>query len=323
MIMLKIHAIVSLGCALLSLVLPVATKPISPNTPHIIYPTSQNASLGAIIPADFQVDIVHRTSPIRRDAAFMNAVGLLAKQAQLDFNGRLSRAQIIYRDPGFSPHLSILVSAPDPNQRVLRCHIFWGIARILDDMVQGNAFTGSIWRLGLGGREVGTIFFIAGTPNQLGSGSEVLDSVPSLPQSLGPIAHPTPLSAGTPIYLEFLFGGKLLTMESIFMSAVGALILLAEQRDDITCDIFRANYPGYPAYQVWYSKQAQMHEPSLMTKAVLILSVTSAVRKALEQNDFRLLRVDVKAYGPTGLLIAWGGYADTWGPTAIPELSSS
>ena len=112
-------------------------------------------------------------------------------------------------------------------------------------------------------------------------------------------------------------------MENIFMSAVGALILLAEQPGGTTCDIFKANYPGYLAFQVWYSKQAQMHEPSLMTKAVLVLSITSAVRKALEENNFHMLRVDVKAYGPTGLLIVWGGYADSPGPTEIHELSDS
>lgn len=323
MILLKIRAIVSLGCALLSLDLSVATKPISPNISHTINPISQNASLGAIVPGDFQVDIVHRTTPIQRDAALMTAVGLLAQQSLLDFNGRLSRPQIIYRDSGFSPRLSILVSSPKPDQRVLRCHIFWGIARILDYMVRSNDFTGSIWRLGLRGREVGTIFFIAGTTNQLGSGSRVPDSVLSLPQSLGPIANPTAVSGGTPIYLEYRFGGSLLTMENIFMSAVGALILLAEQPGGITCDIFRANYPGYLAFQVWYSKQAQMHEPSLMTKAVLALSITSSVRKALEENDFHMLRVDVKAHGPSGLLIAWGGYADSPGPTEIHELSDS
>ncbi|KAL8758470.1 MAG: hypothetical protein Q9199_001488 [Rusavskia elegans] len=323
---LKVHAIFSLGYVLVSLAPLLAAKPISLDLPHTINQRGQNATLAASGPwgpDEFQVFAVHRTTPIRRDAAFMTAVSLLAQQTRFDFNSRLSRAQIIFRDPSFSPRLSIAVSASKPDQRVLRCHIFWGIAQILNRMVQGHAFMGSIWRLNLGGQEVGTIFFIAGTAMTLEPGSKVLDSARSQPLTLGPIATPTAISAGTGVHIAREFWGNLMTTENVFMSAVAALIALAEQPDRTTFDVFIASYPGYPAFQVWHSTQAEMQQPSLITKPLLVLSVALCVKYALEKNNWHALRAEVRAHGSGGLLIAMGGYADSLEPTGTQGLSSS
>lgn len=320
MMFLSGHTIFSLGYLLVSLAPLVAAKPISLDLPHTINQRGQNATLGASVPwgpDDFQVFAVHQTTPIRRNAAFMTAVGLLAKEARSDFNSRLPRARIIFRDPSFSPRLSIVVSASKPDQRVLRCHIFWGIAQILNRMVQGQAFTGSIWRLNLRGQEVGTIFFIAGTAMTLEPGPKVLDS------ALSQIATPTAISAGTTIHIARHFWGNLMTMENVFMSAVAALIELAEKPDRTTFDVFIATYPGYRAFQVWHSTQAEMQQPSLMTKPVIVLSVASCVKYALEKNNWHALRAELRVHGSSGLQIALGGYADSPGPAGNQGLSSS
>ncbi|KAL8746330.1 MAG: hypothetical protein Q9184_007760, partial [Pyrenodesmia sp. 2 TL-2023] len=122
-----VHAIFTLACALTSLSPPpVAANPIPLDPPPPPTTTrTQNASSSSLLatlppwgPDDFHVFAVEQTTRIRRPAAFMTALGLLAQQAHLDFYGRLAQPQIIFRDPSFSPALSIWVAAPGPDQRV-------------------------------------------------------------------------------------------------------------------------------------------------------------------------------------------------------------
>ncbi|KAL8875692.1 MAG: hypothetical protein Q9198_005980 [Flavoplaca austrocitrina] len=235
----------------------------------------------------------------------MTAVHFLAQQAKLDFNGRLSRPQIAFRsDDSFSPPFWIVVSAPKHDQRVLRCHIFWGIARILNQMIKDGAFIGSIWELQLRGQEVGSISFIAGSDNELEVQPKLSGPTPARPITMGSTADLTPISDGPDIVIGWGFLSEKLTMEDVFMSSIAALILLAERPAQSTFTTFTALYQGYRCIQVWRSYK----QPSTMTKEVLISTVTSAVRYALERNNWHGLRGVVKRGGPDGIYVATGGY---------------
>ncbi|KAL8849208.1 MAG: hypothetical protein Q9221_005786, partial [Calogaya cf. arnoldii] len=255
-------------------------------------------------PDDFHVYVVHQTTSIRRDAALMSAIGFLAQQAQLDFNGRLPRSTITFRDSTLSLRLSIFVSAMKPEQRVLRCHIFWGLARILNQMIHADAFTASVWRLNLGGEEVGTIFFISGNPNQLEADSNITAFAVSSALTIGPNGNPITIS-GVEILFGFQFTEEAMDMDHVFMGAIAALINLAQKPGDSTFKIFVEIYPGYRSYHYWFSTPPG---PSLMSKEVLILSVRTTVRYALEQNNWHALRAHLKS-SPGGLHIGWGGYS--------------
>ncbi|KAL9035145.1 MAG: hypothetical protein Q9180_005017 [Flavoplaca navasiana] len=234
----------------------------------------------------------------------MTAVHFLAQQAKLDFNGRLSRPQIAFRDASFSPPFRIVVSAPKPDQRVLRCLIFWGIARILNQMIKDDAFIGSIWLLQFRGQEVGSISFIAGSDNELEVQPKLSSPALARPITLGATATLTPISDGTDIVIGWEFLSEQLIMEDIFMSSIAALTLLAEMPAQSTFTAFRALYQGYRCIQVWRSDK----QPSTMSKEVLISTVTSAVRYALGKNNWHGLRGVVKRGGPDGAYVATGGY---------------
>ncbi|KAL8659358.1 MAG: hypothetical protein Q9226_000478 [Calogaya cf. arnoldii] len=303
MILLRVHKTFFLACTLLTLAPLGLANPTSFDVPHSI---NQNGSLGASLPwgpDDFHVYLVHQTTPIRRDAALMTAVQFLAQQARRDFNGRLSQPQITFRDPTLSPRLSIFVSAMKPEQRVLRCHIFWGMAKILNHMIHDDAFTASIWRLKLRGEEVGTIFFIAGNANQLETDSNLPD--PAVPQTLnvGPTANLTASVNSVEISFRFQFLEEAMDMNNIFMGAVATLIDLAQKPNDSTFKVFAAFYPGYRSYHYWFSTPP---DPPLMSKGILILSIRTSVQYALKQNNWHALRGHVKS---SGLHIGWGGYS--------------
>lgn len=189
-------------------------------------------------------------------------------------------------------------------------------------MIVGHEFTGSTWRLSLRGREVGTIFFGVGG-QQLGAagdekkndeiGTAALSSAQPI-AFLEPVADPTTTAAvsdsNVPITLRFQFWGNLMSMESVFMGAVAALIELAHKPDGATWDVFAASFLGYLAFWTWYSPQVVRGEASRMKKEVLVLCVVASVRHALREGDWRALRVDVAAQGERPGIIAWGGYAD-------------
>ena len=308
MVSLKRYAISFLCYALLPSLLLVAGNPLS--TDHHLQPINQetkNASLGVGVPwgpDDFRIISTHRTRSIRRDAVFMTAVHFLAQQAKLDFNGHLSRPQIAFRDASFSPPFWIVASAPKYDKRVLRCHLFWGIARILDQMIKDGTFNGSIWQLQLRGQEVGSISFIAGSNNELEVQPKLSGPTPARPITMGSIADLTPISDGAGIVIGWEFLSEQLIMEDIFMSSIAALILLAQRPAQSTFTVFTALYQGYRCIQVWRSDK----QPSTMSKEVLISTVTSAVRYALEKNNWHGLRGVVKRGGPDGVYVATGGY---------------
>ncbi|KAI4266977.1 MAG: hypothetical protein LQ337_008586 [Flavoplaca oasis] len=268
---------------------------------------TQNASLGVAVPwgpDDFRVLVTHRTRSIKREAVFMTAVWFLSEQAKRNFNGRLSRPAIAFRDATFSPPFRIVVSAPKPDQRVLRSHIFWGIARILNQMIKDDAFVGSIWLLQFRGQEVGSISFIGGSDHDLDAQPKLIGSALARPITTGSTADLTPISDGPSIfYGEFL--SEQLIMEDIFMSPIAALILLAEMPAQSIFAVFRALYPGYRCIQVWHSDKL----PSTMSKEVLIETITSAVHYALGKNNWHGLRGVLKRGGPDGAyVVATGGY---------------
>lgn len=294
-------------CLLVPLAPVVIAKPISFGVPITLDQPHQNSTLGDSLPwgpADFQVNIGIELLPMRRDAAFMTAVGLLAQETREDFNGRLSQPRIIFRDPNINPRLAIVVAAPGSDQRVLRRHVFWGIARILNHMVTHDAFFGRSWHLTWRGQDVGTIVFVGEGTNELGIGHINNTLTPPTSQSLAlqQTSNRTGISDTNSVTFEYKLWGNLLTMENIFMSTVGALIQLAAHPDH-NFGHFVGTFPHYRCFQVWYSQQ----RPPLLSKRLLISSIVASVTYALDQHDWHELKVEVKN---NGLIIARGGYAD-------------
>ncbi|KAL8923698.1 MAG: hypothetical protein Q9208_004450 [Pyrenodesmia sp. 3 TL-2023] len=275
-------------------------------------------------PDDFHAFAVHQTTPIPPVVAFMTAVGFLAGQVSLPFTGRVSRGQSTFRDPSLSPRLSIIVGGPrGADQRVLRAHVFWGVAQILNHMIGGHGFTAGTWQLSSGGVEVGTIFFVAGgdaVQRRVGAGSENSTIGGALSQPI-PLSELNPASttalSDSVFFFQFQFVGDLMTMESVFMGAIAALVELAPKPEATTFDDFRASFPGYRAFWVWRSVR-RSEEESRLKKEVLVLGVGVAVRFAMSNQDWRALRVTVFANGERPGLVGLGGYAaDSEGPIGV------
>ncbi|KAL8995727.1 MAG: hypothetical protein Q9169_004585 [Polycauliona sp. 2 TL-2023] len=319
---LRIQTILCLTCAFISLALLVNAQVNDSGSSRFITGKDQDVSQDTSPPwgpDDFRVLAIHRTTRIRRDATFTSAIGLLSQQAQSDFNGRLPRSFIAFRNPKIIPRLSIIVSAVKPDQRVLRRHVFWGIAQILNQMIRDDAFTASNWRLESRGQEVGTIFFIAGTPNELEADSTIGDPAQLPSQAFDGNARSLVIVNDVSIVMGFEFIEPRLTMEKVFMGAIAAVIDLAEKPNRQFFDTFAANYPGYACFYHWRSTV----QPSAMTKELLISVFVLSLEYALQQINWHSMRVGVKLDGPSGRLIVVGGYSDSPNPADIEPVSSS
>ncbi|KAL8865871.1 MAG: hypothetical protein Q9174_006646, partial [Haloplaca sp. 1 TL-2023] len=206
MLFFRLGAAPFLAYALIPSLVSAAGSPQSLDSLQTLTQAKQNASLdvgsrGKWIPDDFKIVRIHRTSSIKRDDLFMTAIWFLSQQAKLDFNALLSRPQIAFRDPN-TPRLWIVAAAPGPRQRIMRSHIFWAIASILNQMIKDDGFVGSIWRLQLKGQEVGTISIIAPGTDQLDVHPRLGNAATSRPVTIGPT--PGPDNAGIAIKWDFL-----------------------------------------------------------------------------------------------------------------------
>ena len=257
-------------------------------------------------PEDFDVDVNHETVPIPRDAIFVTTIRFIAEQAAEDFYRRLPRPSIVFSDPNY-PSVSIAVSSPGPRQVMERKYVLWGMARILNRMIERNAFRGSIYTLRWRGAVVGRILFVAAGRDALDTGlRDVAITQPRLeipsPQQM---SNNTQLSMGegsNAMSYNFEFWGELLVKQDVFMSTLGGLIQVAQHASH-TFDFWVGSFPGYRCFHVYHTSV----QPSVMTKNLVIATMVAGMVYALRQDNWHELRLIVTKDGQA---ILSGGYMD-------------
>ncbi|KAI4139012.1 MAG: hypothetical protein L6R39_006502 [Caloplaca ligustica] len=250
-------------------------------------------------PDDFNIQTVHLHAPLPRDECYMHAIRLLGNQAQEDFNGRLPEARLKFRDRQY-PNVLVVVASAEPNQPLLRKHLFWGIARIMHHFRANNRYLASAFALTWQGQQVGEVLFVPGgwgsRKARLGSGYTEL--------SLSDFAANTPghkeISARDDLpEMDFSYYGVNLGMDNVFMGTIGALIQAGEHPDQ-NFNQFVGAFLGYNAFIGWVRVQ-----PSGIPKRLLVRLMARTASEAMYRRDFHEVKVSVKA---NGRHIAQGGY---------------
>lgn len=278
------------------------------------------ASLDPQGPKDFFITLESQTSPLRRDTVFRSALRVVAQQTKEDFHGQLPDATTTIRNPQY-PGVIIGIISTEPNLRVQRRYVLWGIARVMHHMIRDNAFLASVYILRWRGANVGLLTFFAETGNQLNASyKEMASSQPGLDlPDLQRKPHSTAVSVGVTtdsneINYDFHFGDHALRATDVLMGTIGGLIRLAEEPDRTFQD-FTGRFPGYGVITIWQS----VVQPSRMTKNVLHVSMLVAVAFALNKNDWHeltgLALLD-------GMAIARGGYTAYFTAARYSNISS-
>ena len=300
----NVHLILFHTCIFISL---VATVPLTLDIPkNVTYSDRTPVPWG---PDTFSCDTESETRlPIAREAAFMSTIYFLAEQALENFESQMPSHRIIFRDPRY-PRLAIAASSPSSTVGLQRKYVLWATARILHQMIQENSFVGSRYTMRFRGRYVGSVFFVAGTTNQVGAvyKDDALQVGPQLHHPTFQLTSNTTTAASLPADsgdLEYAFDFKedLLSMQDVCMGAVGALIQLA-QRTETVFDDFAGTFLGYHSIHLWVC----WLQPSILTKRLIVVSMVKTVEYALGRGDWHELYVLVSKDGETALR---GGYID-------------
>ena len=269
-------------------------------------------------PPEFETNLERETIPIPRDAACVTAIRFVAEQAAKDFDGQLPNPTTIFRDPNY-PGFSIAVSSPGQRRLVQRKYVLWGMARILNHMIQDNSFRGSISSLYFRNVVVGRILLVAGGRNHLGAGFEdVAVTQPRLdmpaPQQM---SNNTQLSTGedsNAIRYDFEFVGDELVKQDVFMGTLGGLIQVA-QHTNHPFDFWVGSFPGYHCFHTYVTS---VH-PSIMTKDLVIVTMVAAMAYALHHNNWHELKLT--AIRDEEIIFS-GGYLDFPFPPGQQDVSS-
>ena len=90
-------------------------------------------------PEGFGIRIGRPNHPLYREACFEFVIFLLAHEDHKGFDGSLEEPTIVFRN-GSYPHLEITVAAIQPGQLLPRRFLYWGMAKIMEFMVESEAF---------------------------------------------------------------------------------------------------------------------------------------------------------------------------------------
>lgn len=115
----------------------------------------------------FGIRIGRPNHPLYREACFEFIVHVLVGESYKGFDGSLEKPTTVFRD-GSYPHLEITIAAIQPGQLLPRRFFYWGMAKIIEFMVEREAFFERHFLLTWQGVEVGSMTWkLVHIPDQL------------------------------------------------------------------------------------------------------------------------------------------------------------
>ncbi|KAL8659432.1 MAG: hypothetical protein Q9202_007137 [Teloschistes flavicans] len=250
-------------------------------------------------PEDFDVRFFFTPRPqlVDRKEIFDFLAKMLATEALKNFDGHLPGRTVSFLDPRY-PHITVVANSLVYSEGMPRSYLFWGMARIMDHMVQIDLFIASNFALIWQGRPAGGLS-IALRPTGPGDKQRVTTG---LPRSLSQQQNTTAASHDEDFTsFEHEYHGSLLTVEDVCMGAIGALVKAAQLPDRPHVYTFVGGFMPYHALQSWSSFGGG---PTLDRERV-VQGVYESVRFALAHDDFHELKVRILEFG---LVFADGGY---------------
>lgn len=218
-----------------------------------------------------------------------------------DFEGELPNNPATFVNVAF-PHIAATVFRPNPNLPVARKYVHWGLARVINHIIQDRDFKDNtyflFWTDPNRVRRKVAEFYIGPMPPTLGVGSDSSQTASLLSQALNGTetilapglqhANDTQVSidsSSNDVTYEYEFHDEEMTIEDVVMGTLGAMNQAAEDYDrSKDVDTFAGIFPHYKAVIVWSGRSG-------LTYSLLIQSMRKAAVTAMTANNFHELRV--------------------------------
>ncbi|KAI4192958.1 MAG: hypothetical protein LQ350_008524 [Teloschistes chrysophthalmus] len=264
------------------------------STPNATFSSNAATPIG---PADFYVVYPRPVRPrlLDRKELFDFVANLLATEALKDFSGLLLGPAISFHDPNY-PHVSIVATGAVPPSGMPRAFLLWGIARIMNSMVQNSRFITGHYPLVWRGAPAGVLAIVLRPDSQYGDSVLAVSRRSAAYEQNDTVAVPD----ASMLSFSYEFHGNLLPMEHICMGTIGALIQAAQLPERTQLN-FIGGFVPYRALHSWTT----VGDSPAMDKEMVVSGVHAAMRHSLLENNSHELHVWIRDYG---LLFAEGGY---------------
>ncbi|KAL8681129.1 MAG: hypothetical protein Q9186_002722 [Xanthomendoza sp. 1 TL-2023] len=316
---------------------PAFASPLSPGLSENNNPSSQALSVGLTASSppdggpDFSISVSPQSPliPIQDHYRLLYCVCIMmAALALPDWTTPVEHLPLAIDFPRY-PGLSVVFIGTEPfAQRLEHRVVLWGLASFMNYMVRRDQFVASRARLMLRGVEIGWIDISLDSMVQengfddrsvfnLSRFSIDEDEDDNDTNSTTAAAAATPSSTTNNDFpaFEFEFHGTVLDPLDILMGTIGSIVQAAEHAPSKIFAVFIGHWQqrfvaNYRCFQIWMS----ISNPSSMSKKWLLQSMMQSVHRAMQQRDFRELKVLAQIHG----IALWqGGYARTFGPELL------
>ena len=245
-----------------------------------------------------------------------------------DFEGELPNNPATFVNIEF-PHIGAAVYRPNPRQPVPRKYVHWGLARVVNHIIQDRDYKDHtyylFWTAPNRARTKVAELYLGPSPPTMGVGSDSSQITSHLSQALNRTdimlaaasqhVNDTQVSIDSrsnSLTYQYDFGEDQMTIEDVVMGTIGSMNQAAETQDRSGhIDFFAGSFPRYYALNVWTGGPG-------FTYSILIQSMRRAAAAAMNANNFRELRVQVRS---NGMRIARGGYIRKPDPDATVATS--
>ena len=288
------------------------SSPTLPNTPHVSILDEVAPPAG---PADFKIDSGIMQIPIPKEESLMFACSVLGQLSVEDFNGRVRYRRLTLFDPKH-PSFELVVTSESPTP-LLRKYVMWGIASIMEHMVE-NEFSANTFELMWEGAKIGDIDWnLLDTDNGGHLNGSSKAETWTLP--LSNFTRSSAISAGVNApYWGYNYYGYLLDSKDVFMATIASLVQAA-QLPSHNVDSFLGYWPGkYNARQYWKAEA----QPSALSKTYLLYSILGSVVFAYKDTNYHEM---VMNFSLDGVLVARGGHSiiNPPAPTPTPPVAAT
>ena len=232
-----------------------------------------------------------------------------------DFEGDLPNNPARFVNVAF-PHIAAAVFRPNPNLPVPRKYVHWGLARVVNHIIQDRDFKDNtyflFWISPNRAKTKVAELYIGPTPPFIGIGSD--SSQPASPLSQALNSTETILAPGSQrandtqgfidissneMTYDYHFHDDEMNIEDVVMGTLGGINQAAETHDRSgSVDMFTGSFPRYKAIVIWYARPG-------FTYSLLIQSMRKAAVEAMTANNFHELRVLIISNGAE---LARGGW---------------
>ena len=269
-------------------------------------------------PDGFRIMVSRPSAALHREHSLLYVAKVLLDEIVRDFHGSFEHATTVFRD-GVYPHLEVTATVIEAGQRLPRRYFYWGMARIMDFMVDKGQFFERDFLLVWRGAHVGRITWrLVDIPDDsMNRYNATTLAQPAMNQTNAAVSAASDENLLSWTYTPY---GQLMTITDIAMGTIASLVQAA-QLPNQNLETFLGYWPqsDYQAAQSWRCET----RPSQFGKFILVSSMYASLIWAHVSRNFQELSIEV-GYDYQQVF-AKGGHIKVGAPAAgnRPHISTS